>query len=214
MSQKQPDEDNNEVNDRHSPEIIAEKSDQLYCICKQPYDGYSVMIDCERCKEYYHTSCIHLDVEITDDDLSNFEYFCNSCIEDLTEQVQELEEKVDDLQYSVEKKTSIIDQHDSEINSIKEKHSIKIEHLQKEHLSKIKALEDKFTKCDDQRKQNQKELTNSKTAAQALTEKLTKTENDLRGVQLNYSTNHNQLEVVRKTNTANESTIGSTNQDF
>ena len=212
LSQQPGDNNNHDLDDQQNQSATPEDESpqqQLCCICNQPYDGYSMMIDCERCKQYYHTSCIHLDVEINDDDLSNFEYFCNGCIEQLTEQVQNLEEKVDDLEYSVEKKTSLIKQHDSEIETLKEKHKIKLDNLQKEHLSKVKALEEKLTKCDDQRKQNQKDLTNSKSAGQALSEKLTKAETDLRGVQLNYSNSHRQLDVVRKTNSANASTIES-----
>ena len=215
VSQHHDDENNHGLNDashdENLPTSIAHDEEtpecQLYCICKQPYDGYSVMIDCERCKEYYHTTCIHLDVEITDDSVANFEYFCNGCIQELTNQVHELEEELEEQKYSADKKDTLISQHDSEIEALKKKHTVKVENMQKDLTSKVKALEDKFSKCDDQRKQNQKDLTNSKNAAQALSEKLAKCESNLRGVQLNYSNSHRQLDVVRKTNSANEATI-------
>ena len=73
------------------------------------------MIDCERCKEFFHTSCIHLDVEITmDDDLSAFQYYCTKCVDELDDKVQDLSDKLEELQYSVEKKTSLIDQYDKD----------------------------------------------------------------------------------------------------
>ena len=91
------------------------KDEHLYCFCRQPYDGCSTMIDCERCKEFFHTSCIHLDVEITmDDDLSAFQYYCTKCVDELDDKVQDLSDKLEELQYSVEKKTSLIDQYDKD----------------------------------------------------------------------------------------------------
>ena len=156
---------------------LSNSNKEIYCYCQQPYDGFSTMIDCERCKEFFHTSCIHLDVEISlDDDLSDFQYYCNKCVCELEDEVQVLTDKLEDLQYSVEKNTSLIDQFEKDLESLKEKNQIKMGNLQKEHASKIKTMQDSFSKCDEQRKQNQKNLTKSKTAAQALSEKLSKTE--------------------------------------
>ena len=209
MSRANPSQQQHNDSQSQPPETpVVQEENQLYCLCRQPYDGSSTMIDCERCNEYYHISCIHLDVNITmDDDLTAFQYICSNCVDELDDKVQELSEKVDELEYSVEKKTSLIDQNDQDVKCLKEKNQIKLENLQKEHATLIKTMKENFSKCDEQRKQNQKDLTKSKAAAQLLSEKLSKAEKDLHGIQLNLSRNSQQLEVVRKTNKANESTI-------
>lgn len=31
-----------------------DKTDEIYCICRRPYDGKSFMIECDLCKEWFH----------------------------------------------------------------------------------------------------------------------------------------------------------------
>ncbi|KAF7791898.1 hypothetical protein EIP86_002922 [Pleurotus ostreatoroseus] len=51
--------------------------DKLYCICKTSYDEDRVMIACDRCDEWYHTSCVNmpdLEVDLVD------QFICPVCI--------------------------------------------------------------------------------------------------------------------------------------
>jgi len=52
--------------------------DKLYCICKTRYDDERVMIACDRCDEWYHTSCVNmpdLEVDLVD------QFICPLCVE-------------------------------------------------------------------------------------------------------------------------------------
>lgn len=52
--------------------------DKLYCVCKTKYDDEKVMIACDRCDEWYHTSCVHmpdLEVDLVD------QFICPLCVE-------------------------------------------------------------------------------------------------------------------------------------
>ncbi|KAI0307732.1 hypothetical protein B0F90DRAFT_1830287, partial [Multifurca ochricompacta] len=52
--------------------------DKLYCICKTKYDDERVMIACDRCDEWYHTSCVNMpDMEV---DLVD-QFICPLCVE-------------------------------------------------------------------------------------------------------------------------------------
>jgi hypothetical protein len=54
-----------------------EDDDRLYCICQSRYDENRVMIACDRCDEWYHTSCVSmpdLEVDLVD------QFFCPRCI--------------------------------------------------------------------------------------------------------------------------------------
>lgn len=52
--------------------------DKLYCICKTRYDDERVMIACDRCDEWYHTSCVNMpDLQI---DLVD-QFICPLCVE-------------------------------------------------------------------------------------------------------------------------------------
>ncbi|KAH9984681.1 hypothetical protein BJV74DRAFT_797182 [Russula compacta] len=55
-----------------------EMEDKLYCVCKTRYDDERVMIACDRCDEWYHTSCVNMpDLEI---DLVD-QFICPLCVE-------------------------------------------------------------------------------------------------------------------------------------
>lgn len=55
------------------------------------------------------TSCIHLNVEIKiDDNLSNSLFYFNTCVDEQTDQADVFDSKLNELQYSVNKKTYLI----------------------------------------------------------------------------------------------------------
>jgi hypothetical protein len=57
---------------------VEEVEDKLYCVCKTGYDDERVMIACDRCDEWYHTSCVHmpdLEVDLVD------QFICPICVE-------------------------------------------------------------------------------------------------------------------------------------
>ncbi|KAM0748390.1 hypothetical protein T439DRAFT_327659 [Meredithblackwellia eburnea MCA 4105] len=46
-----------------------EKDDRLYCICKELYDPERMMIACDKCENWYHLDCIHIEedeIELVD----------------------------------------------------------------------------------------------------------------------------------------------------
>ncbi|KXN89985.1 Set1 complex component spp1 [Leucoagaricus sp. SymC.cos] len=68
--------------ERKSEEKDEEKDeaidDKLYCVCKTKYDEDRFMIACDRCDEWYHTTCVNMpdmEVELVD------QFFCPPCIE-------------------------------------------------------------------------------------------------------------------------------------
>ncbi|VDB99630.1 unnamed protein product [Peniophora sp. CBMAI 1063] len=61
-----------------SDEDEDEEDDKLYCVCKMPYDEEKVMIACDRCDEWYHTSCVDMpdsEVDLVD------QFICPPCVE-------------------------------------------------------------------------------------------------------------------------------------
>jgi hypothetical protein len=49
---------------------------KLYCICRQPYDATRFMIACDRCDDWFHGECIHINEKESEFvDL----YFCSKC---------------------------------------------------------------------------------------------------------------------------------------
>lgn len=51
---------------------------QLYCTCRKEYDGKEFMIECERCKEWFHGKCIGLN---ENDELLDEKYHCRDCVD-------------------------------------------------------------------------------------------------------------------------------------
>ena len=48
----------------------------LYCICKQPYNPIRAMIGCDKCQDWFHTSCIGLSTAVADKlDV----WYCDKC---------------------------------------------------------------------------------------------------------------------------------------
>eukprot|EP00039_Didymoeca_costata_P018008 m.331728 g.331728 ORF g.331728 m.331728 type:complete len:1565 (+) comp16789_c0_seq1:290-4984(+) len=54
------------------------EAEELYCICRQPYNDELVMILCDECNDWFHLECLGLtDAEINESE----EYYCPSCQE-------------------------------------------------------------------------------------------------------------------------------------
>ncbi|KAF9512606.1 hypothetical protein BS47DRAFT_1047589 [Hydnum rufescens UP504] len=54
-----------------------EPDTKLYCICETLYNEERIMVACDKCDEWYHPSCVHLDeknVELVD------KFFCPRCV--------------------------------------------------------------------------------------------------------------------------------------
>lgn len=51
-----------------------------YCICKQFNDGRSPMIECDECKEWFHSICVNIPAEVVQNDQLTG-YICPSCSE-------------------------------------------------------------------------------------------------------------------------------------
>eukprot|EP00163_Fabomonas_tropica_P013654 TRINITY_DN251_c1_g1_i4.p1 TRINITY_DN251_c1_g1~~TRINITY_DN251_c1_g1_i4.p1 ORF type:complete len:485 (-),score=119.68 TRINITY_DN251_c1_g1_i4:57-1511(-) len=59
--------------DRESDEEVEGKA---YCICRQPWDGAQLMIQCDTCEEWFHGLC----VDITKEESESYKrYECDSC---------------------------------------------------------------------------------------------------------------------------------------
>lgn len=56
-------------------QFSAEK-EQLYCICKTPYDEASDYVSCDTCGDWFHVKCIGITVE---DAKEMLEYICAEC---------------------------------------------------------------------------------------------------------------------------------------
>ena len=41
-------------------EIFNENENTLYCVCQQPYNVDTSMIECDSCHEWYHVKCVGL----------------------------------------------------------------------------------------------------------------------------------------------------------
>ena len=41
-------------------EIFNENENALYCVCQQPYNVDTSMIECDSCHEWYHVKCVGL----------------------------------------------------------------------------------------------------------------------------------------------------------
>ena len=53
-----------------------ETNTKLYCKCKKLYDENIFMIQCEKCKDWFHDSC----VDIEEEEAENIdEYHCPNC---------------------------------------------------------------------------------------------------------------------------------------
>ncbi|XP_065648634.1 nucleosome-remodeling factor subunit NURF301 isoform X2 [Hydra vulgaris] len=53
---------------------ILIKEEELYCICRQPYDENKIYIGCEMCKDWFHNTCVGMT-----NDSPVKEYKCSKC---------------------------------------------------------------------------------------------------------------------------------------
>eukprot|EP00252_Welwitschia_mirabilis_P009359 TRINITY_DN2191_c0_g1_i1.p1 TRINITY_DN2191_c0_g1~~TRINITY_DN2191_c0_g1_i1.p1 ORF type:complete len:212 (-),score=19.97 TRINITY_DN2191_c0_g1_i1:495-1130(-) len=52
----------------------------VYCVCEMPYNPDDLMVQCESCKDWFHPSCMNLDIE----QAKSMEYFyCPECMRKL-----------------------------------------------------------------------------------------------------------------------------------
>ena len=61
---------------RRNPNVVLRERLRLYCICRQPNDGQR-MLQCTRCKEWYHTTCMYAPKEALED--LNKSWYCKTC---------------------------------------------------------------------------------------------------------------------------------------
>eukprot|EP00730_Choanoeca_flexa_P001279 TRINITY_DN10563_c0_g1_i3.p1 TRINITY_DN10563_c0_g1~~TRINITY_DN10563_c0_g1_i3.p1 ORF type:complete len:688 (+),score=125.57 TRINITY_DN10563_c0_g1_i3:148-2211(+) len=58
--------------------MATETAEELYCICRTPYDEAQFMIECDACKDWFHGSC----VGVLEAEASSIEsYICHACEE-------------------------------------------------------------------------------------------------------------------------------------
>jgi COMPASS component SPP1 len=73
-----PGAENRALGEAEPDEAEEGTEDKLYCICETKYDDEKVMIACDRCDEWYHTSCVNirdLQVDLVD------QFICPLCVE-------------------------------------------------------------------------------------------------------------------------------------
>lgn len=59
---------------RTSPSTNDSEGDRLYCVCRCPYDDSRAMIQCDRCLNWFHFDCVHID-----EDSIPETYECDNC---------------------------------------------------------------------------------------------------------------------------------------
>jgi len=50
---------------------------KLYCLCRQPFDGDTFMLACDRCEEWYHGDCVGVSEEQADE---IGDWVCSACL--------------------------------------------------------------------------------------------------------------------------------------
>ncbi|KAJ2854765.1 hypothetical protein J3B02_002513, partial [Coemansia erecta] len=61
------------INSESQGNAKADDSAAQYCMCLQP--EYGLMVECEHCREWYHTGCIGLETE----DIDTYQFVCPMC---------------------------------------------------------------------------------------------------------------------------------------
>ncbi|XP_037302515.1 lysine-specific demethylase phf2-like [Manduca sexta] len=54
----------------------AEETQELYCLCRQPYDNSQFYICCDRCQDWFHGRCVGI-LQSEADNID--EYICPNC---------------------------------------------------------------------------------------------------------------------------------------
>eukprot|EP00658_Telonema_sp_P-2_P038314 TRINITY_DN27520_c0_g1_i2.p1 TRINITY_DN27520_c0_g1~~TRINITY_DN27520_c0_g1_i2.p1 ORF type:complete len:161 (+),score=20.42 TRINITY_DN27520_c0_g1_i2:220-702(+) len=55
----------------------SEDDAELYCLCKKPYQDDDLMIECDHCHDWFHTTCLGLGTSPPTDKISRFS--CKAC---------------------------------------------------------------------------------------------------------------------------------------
>ena len=58
--------------------VLKNTSIRIYCICRMPNNPSIPMVECPRCKEWYHGGCINIDVQKV---IQDPKWICKNCIE-------------------------------------------------------------------------------------------------------------------------------------
>ncbi|CAA7054352.1 unnamed protein product [Microthlaspi erraticum] len=59
----------------HSAVYVPESA-EVYCLCYQPHNPDVLMVECEKCNDWFHSKCIGM----TDEEVKKMEhYFCSAC---------------------------------------------------------------------------------------------------------------------------------------
>ena len=48
------------LNSGDADEVFDENEHELFCVCQQPYNADTAMIECDACGEWYHMKCVGL----------------------------------------------------------------------------------------------------------------------------------------------------------
>ena len=64
------------VCERRSRKVMTKQKVDVYCTCRIPEMGES-MVECSRCAEWYHTSCVNVPQTALDN--SSLPWYCKSC---------------------------------------------------------------------------------------------------------------------------------------
>ena len=43
---------------KREPVVMAEAEEDLYCLCRRPYQDSEFMIECDICKDWFHGRCV------------------------------------------------------------------------------------------------------------------------------------------------------------
>ena len=130
---------NNEINDGDKTNTSATDQDQiipLYCVCQEPYVKGEFMIECDKCKEWYHGRCVGIEekqsqyIEI---------YYCQECCKENDMELEQLRSKVEDLIEIDTKKQIIIEEKMDKIEQLK--NDLKIMRVEmKENAEEVNVL--------------------------------------------------------------------------
>jgi hypothetical protein len=118
----------NEKEVSHNDEDLKEDKDKLFCFCQKVYnENDGPMIQCDECKEWYHFSCVGLNLK------SNIgEFICSSCNENT--KIIEIDKNSEEDEK--EKEEDIIKAHHKKKKKIKKNNNFK-DYSEMKNMKKI-----------------------------------------------------------------------------
>ena len=88
----------------------------IYCLCQKPYNEGDFMIECDKCKGWYHGRC----VGIIENDSEYIEiYYCQVCLKESDKEIDQLRRTVEELTETTTKKQIIIEERMDKIEQLK-----------------------------------------------------------------------------------------------